>query len=143
YDAGPPRPPAARQELTTGLGLRLDGPGAAQPIKSNPAAFRTAAYLAERATAESRRLQEKWQAASEALRRDPKLVVYYTFQPEQSWSRTLPDQARGRKEPHDGTVVGCAWATGRWPGKQGLEFKQVSDRVRFHVPGEFDSVTLA
>ena len=31
----------------------------------------------------------------------------------------------------------------RWPGKQGLEFRQVSDRVRFHVPGEFASLTLA
>jgi hypothetical protein len=38
--------------------------------------------------------------------------------------------------------VGCAWATGRWPGKQGLQFKRVSDRVRLHVPGEFDALTL-
>src|SRR5439155_21701025 len=29
-----------------------------------------------------------------------------------------------------------------WPGKQGLEFKQVSDRVRLHIPGGFDSLTL-
>src|SRR5205807_2400300 len=42
-----------------------------------------------------------------------------------------------------GAIVGCAWAEGRWPGRQGLEFKRVSDRVRVHVPGEFDALTLA
>jgi len=73
------------------------------------------------------------------------VVVYYPFEPDQPWSRTLTDQAGGGGggKPHDGAVVGCTWATGRWPGKHGLEFKQVSDRVRVTVPGEFDSVTLA
>src|SRR2546423_365918 len=42
-----------------------------------------------------------------------------------------------------GPSSGCAWVTGRWPGKKGLEFKRVSDRVRLHVPGAFDSLTLA
>src|SRR5262249_55124331 len=68
------------------------------------------------------------------------LVVHYTFQREQPWSRTLRDQATGQK--HDGAIVGCPWVMGRWPGKQALEFKRVSDRVRFRVPGEFSSLTL-
>ena len=56
----------------------------------------------------------------------------------------MPDQAQqAGGSRHDGVIVGCAWVTGRWPGKQGLEFKRVSDRVRLHVPGEFDSITLA
>ena len=38
--------------------------------------------------------------------------------------------------------MGCSWATGRWPDKQGLEFRQVSDRVRLHIPGEFEAMTL-
>jgi hypothetical protein len=54
----------------------------------------------------------------------------------------LRDEAGGRQAPADGAIVGCAWAAGRWPGKQGLEFKRVSDRVRLHVPGEFESLTL-
>jgi hypothetical protein len=32
---------------------------------------------------------------------------------------------------------------GRWPGRQGLEFKRVSDRVRVTVPGEYESITMA
>src|SRR5205085_755899 len=60
----------------------------------------------------------------------------------QAWSRTVTDLAPGRQSAQDGAIVGCEWAAGRWPGKQGLEFKRVSDRVRFHVPGEFNSLTL-
>src|SRR5262249_30414604 len=132
-----------QQELTTGRGLRLEGPGKGSPIPSDPAAFPTAQVLAERAEAEMRHRHEDWKAASTALRQDPDLVVYYSFEPEPAWSRTLTDRAARQPERNDGAVVGCEWATGRWPGKQGLEFKRVSDRVRFNVPGEFDALTLA
>lgn len=142
YDAGSNRAAASRRELTTGRGLSLDGPGAARPIESDPAAFLSARELAERSEEGIRRRQEEWLAASTAVRQDPSLVVYYPFQAGPAWNRTLPDQAGGRLKPHDGAIVGCTWAVGRWPGKQGLEFKRVSDRVRFHVPGTFESLTL-
>jgi hypothetical protein len=128
--------------LMTGQGLRVDGPGAERPIRPDSAAFTTAQELAARSRAAMKRRQKEWVAASAALRRDESLVAYYPFQGE-AWSRTLLDQARGRRQPHDGAIVGCSWVTGRWPGKQGLEFKRVSDRVRLHVPGAFDSITLA
>jgi hypothetical protein len=137
----PDGPPPA---LTTGQSVRLDGPDAAgRPIPSNPARFLTAQAVARRSTEELQRRHQAWLAASAALRQDPSLVAYYTFQhdADRPWDRTLADQAPG--PAHDGTVVGCEWGTGRWPGKQGLEFRQVSDRVRVHIPGEFDSITLA
>lgn len=121
--------------LTTGQGVRLDGPGVLRPVKVNSADFLTAQELAARAKAEARRRQKNWLEASEALSQDPSLLVYYTFKAEQPWSRTLLDHAQGHKQLHNGVIVGCSWVTGRWPGKQGLEFKQVSDRVRFQVPG--------
>jgi hypothetical protein len=136
------------KELTTGQGVRLDGPGTIRPIKPDPGAFRTAEYLEARLAEEMAQRQRAWQASSAAIRRDPSLLVYYTFQAEtpQERSRTLLDQAgdkkNNRKQPHDGAIVGCRWAAGRWPGRKALEFKRVSDRVRFHVPGEFDSLTL-
>jgi hypothetical protein len=142
YSPGPGRKAAPHKDLTTGQGVRLDGPDDIRPIEVNPAAFQTPQKLADLAQEETRLQQKNWLAASEALRKDPSLVVYYPFQAENTWSRTLFDQAGERKNPHDGAVVGCSWVTGRWPGKQGLEFKRVSDRVRFHVPGQFDSLTL-
>jgi hypothetical protein len=142
HDAGSDRAGAPPKELTTGRGLRLEGAGEARAIKPDPAAFRTARELADRHRDESRRRQREWLAAGEALRRDPSLVVYYPFRAENAWSRTLLDQSRSRQEPHDGAIVGCSWAPGRWPGKQGLEFRQVSDRVRLHVPGEYEALTF-
>jgi hypothetical protein len=142
YDAGAHQTAAPRQELTGGRSLRVDGPGAAQPIPSDPRAFLTAEELAERSAVEVRRRQREWLAASDEVRRDPSLLVYYTFQSEHPWDRTLANQATPRGQSQDGTIVGGAWGTGRWPGKQGLEFKRRSDRVRFHVPGDFDALTL-
>src|SRR5207302_411529 len=132
---------AAENELTTGRGLRLDGPGRLSAIRSDQAAFPTARDLVRRQQEDTRRRQQAWAAACAEVRKDPGLVVCYLFEGEQPWARTLTDQAGGG-EAHDGVIVGCNWDTGRWPGKRGLEFRQVSDRVRFTVPGELDALTL-
>jgi hypothetical protein len=134
--------PKAHQELTTGQAVRLEEAGAVQPIKLNPEAFQTAQQLTARLQAHYQKRQEEWLAANAILRQDPTLLINYSFQPEKSWDRTLLDQSQRRHHPHDGAIVGCSWVVGRWSGKQGLEFKQVSDRVRFHLPGEFESITL-
>jgi hypothetical protein len=128
--------------LTTGHGIRIDGTEA-QPIQPDSAAFVSAGDLTAQLAAEIQRRHQSWLAASVALRKDPSLQLYYTFQEAQTWSRTLRDQATGQGGPHDGAIVGCSWVQGRWPGKEGLEFKRVSDRVRFQLPGELVSLTLA
>jgi hypothetical protein len=142
YDAGAGRAAATRTELTTGRGLRLDGPGAGRPIASDPAAFLSAPELAERSSALARRRYEEWRATSERLRRDPHVLLYYTFQTDRPWDRAVPDQVEGPHPPRTGSVVGCEWASGRWPEKQALEFKRPGDRVRVDVPGEHAALTL-
>ena len=139
YDAGADQKAPARKELTTGQGVRLEKAGEVRPIELNSAAFLTAKELAARSLAETKRREHDWLRASDVLRRNARLEVYYRFHGERPWERTLRDYSRHGR---DGAIVGCSWGTGRWPGKQALEFKQVSDRVRFHVPGEFDSITL-
>jgi hypothetical protein len=133
---------APRHELTTGQGVRLDGPGEARPIPTNPDAFSTVQQLAARSQAEIQLRQRQWLEASKALCQDPSLQVYYTFEADRPGGRTLLDRSRERKDPRDGAIVGCAWVDGRWPGRQGLEFKRVTDRVRLNVPGKFESLTL-
>jgi hypothetical protein len=135
------RPPALHEGLRTGQGVRVERAGVLRPIKLDPAGFLTVRDLAARSQADLARRQREWLAASEALRNDPSLEVYYSFQGKQAWNRTLRD--RGPKEGRDGAIVGCSWVLGRWQGRQALEFKRVSDRVRFQLPGEFASVTLA
>jgi hypothetical protein len=142
YDAGSNRQGSGRKEVTTGEAVHLDGPGAIRTIKFDPDAFCTAGELERRVAEEIERRQKDWLAYSEAVRSDPALLVYYTFQGEAPGSRTLLDQAGTREAPHDGPIVGCRWGVGRWPGKNALEFKQLSDRVRFRLDGEYESVTL-
>jgi hypothetical protein len=143
YDAGSNRGEMPRDVLSTGQGLLVSEPGETRPVASDPSAFRTARELAAQTEVQMRRRHEQWLADSLSLRKDPSLVAYYSFQAEEAWSRTLLDEAGDREVAHDGAIVGCTWGEGRWPLKQALEFKQVSDRVRVNIPGEFDSITLA
>jgi hypothetical protein len=142
YDPASGRAPAARKEVRTGQGVRVDGPGVFQPIDISPAAFKTAQDLAKQLQEDTSRRQQEWHTQSAALRRDPAVLVYYPFESAEAWNRTLTDAAGERRQPHDGAIVGCTWMAGRWPGKQALEFKRISDRVRINVAGEFDTLTF-
>jgi hypothetical protein len=143
YDPASAASAAPRKELTTGQGVSLEGAGVLSAIAANSRAFLTASEMADRSKKETERRQQAWAEASASFRKDPALRLYYAFQDDSPWGRTLSDVSRGREQPHDGAVVGCAWGEGRWRGRQGLEFKRVSDRVRLNVPGEFRSITLA
>ena len=70
------------------------------------------------------------------------VLVYYSFEGQQPWERTLLDQAVGRGPNRNGGIVGCEWTEGRWPGKMALDFKRTSDRVLVDIPGEFAALTL-
>lgn len=142
YGAGAAGKGRPNHALTTGQGVRVDGAGAANAIPSDPAAFVSSRKLDDQLADVARRRHQEWEAAAAEWHRDPALRVHFTFQGSPPWGRTLADHA-GRDPACNGAIVGCAWVGGRWPGRQGLEFKRVSDRVRLTVPGEFDSVTLA
>ena len=83
-----------------------------------------------------------WLDLSRKLQADPRVLVYYSFEGQQPWDRTLLDQAIGRGLRRDGGIVGCEWTEGRWPGKAALDFKRRSDRVRVEIGGVLDALTL-
>jgi hypothetical protein len=134
--------PTGDQELTTNQGVTRSGNGPLTPIVPDSAAFVTAGELSTRSAADRTRWQKEWDAASREFRRDPNLIVYYPFRADPEATGALWNEAASAGTS-DGTIVGCSWGNGRWPGKPGLEFKRVSDRVRFTAPGQFDSITLA
>lgn len=85
----------------------------------------------------------EWTEASLDLRRDPRLVAYYDFENLTLESRRLRNRAPGDLPSElDGGIVGAKVTEGRWPGKGALDFRRVGDRVRFQIPGEFESLTL-
>jgi hypothetical protein len=98
---------------------------------------------------ESRDLQQrsaryqKWKAASELLRRDPRLIAYYAFDQDGGWQRRLSSSVQPNNTELDGAIVGARPVAGRWALKQALEFKKPGDRVRVQIPGEYSSLTFA
>lgn len=130
-----------RSDLPVGRALRIDPAGAAQSIEANPEAFVTLSDLNLRSAEEAKSRYARWGGASDRLRRDPRIAVYYSFEDAPEWSRELRSQ-RAERSPLDGAIIGCRWAEGRWKGKRALEFKGPGDRVRFQDAGEYESVTL-
>ncbi|WP_372716681.1 LamG-like jellyroll fold domain-containing protein [Novipirellula sp.] len=101
------------------------------------------AFQKELAQSQSNRLQQ-WQAASERLRTDPRLIAHYQVDPSAEWSRQLVNLAAGRRDvASDGAVVAAQRATDRW-GRSGgaLDFSRTGSRVRLDVPGSYRGLTL-
>jgi hypothetical protein len=129
------------RDLGAGNAVRLDNAGGVRPIPADTEKFLTLSELNFRSAEEGRGRYARWETASDGLRRDPRVAVYYSFEDSPSWSRELRCQ-RPERSPVDGAIIGARWTDGRWPGKKALEFKTPGDRVRFQDAGEYESLTL-
>jgi hypothetical protein len=127
--------------LTSGNGVSIDPGGAFRKIDADPAAFVSAAKLERQWHEELHRRHQWWLTQSQKLRADSRLILYYTFQDQQPWERTLRNRAIVHEDDLNGAIIGCEWSEGRWPDKGALDFKRPSDRVRLHVPGTYQSLT--
>jgi hypothetical protein len=130
----------ARQQLQVGKAIRVKG-GAMESIAADPEAFLTLSELTLRSAEEAKDRYARWGSASDRIRKDPRIALYYSFEDAPSWSRELRCQ-RPERSPLDGAIIGARWAEGRWAGKKALEFKGSGDRVRFQDAGEYESLTL-
>lgn len=139
-EPGPDAPPA-EQEVGAGRGLKVEGGGRRTDVPVDARRFPTAGEVERRTRAAGAERQEQWRRAAEKTARDPRVVLYYPFRRHTAADRTLhadnaPDGSL------DGAIIGCEWVSGRWPGKQALEFKRPGDRVRLTVPGRFEALTF-
>ncbi|MEN3941243.1 LamG-like jellyroll fold domain-containing protein [Prosthecobacter sp. SYSU 5D2] len=131
---------AAMKPLREGEGMTLGSD--TQAIRANLAAFASLGSVDER-TAESQRLAfENWLVQSSVWNADPSLQMRLDFQ-DAAGTRSLRNHAANAPQVPAGSIVGCDWTEGRWPGKRALEFRNVSDRVRVSVPGDHDALTLS
>jgi hypothetical protein len=116
-----------------------DGSRIATPPASH--GFASTADVDDRIRAAAQHRHEQWQSASKALATDPSLLVYYPFEEPADWDRTLTDVRPQGNRP--GSLIGATWVEGRWPGKKAVEFSKIGDRVLFHVPGEYEAISMA
>lgn len=112
-------------------------------IAANPDTFAFLLEFQQHSLASEAYRYEHWQFTSTRLNQDPSLLVRFDFQDFGGTDWTLRNRAKRNVPVPDATVVGCQRAEGRWREKQSLEFQSVNDRVLLHVPGEFESLTLA
>lgn len=131
---------SAMQPLKEGEAMLLAN--TARRLAADQRAFASLEKLDER-TAESQRLAfEGWLQNTASWNADPALLLHLDFQ-DASHTRTLANHAQVSPGVPAGSIVGCQWTTGRWPGKRALEFRNISDRVRLSIPGEHEALTLA
>jgi ferric-dicitrate binding protein FerR (iron transport regulator) len=135
------QPQTQTRKLTTGTATSLEHPGSNQMLVANAAAFTFSHDLDARVNASRREAFEHWQTESAQRDTDPSLRIHLDFQDE-AGSHILRNAASG-SDIAPGTIVGCAWTEGRWPGKRALQFGSVSDRVRLNIPGQYPQMTLA
>lgn len=129
--------------LASGDSARVTAAGAWAPFDEAAPIFPTSEQLENRAAVSWRQRQDGWLAAMRQAATLPGLVWLFDFEGSTAWSRTLSNVSAEQSRGPDGSIVGCRWSEGRWPGKRALEFRAVTDRVRFGVPGEFSSLTFA
>lgn len=131
------------RELEEGTAATVENASELRPIFMDAWKFSSLFELQQRSVAAEASRYERWRESGERLNRDPSLLVRLDFENQLSDDWRLPNACKRGGSITDGTVIGCQWTTGRWPGKQALAFQSVNDRVRLRVPGEYDSLTLA
>src|SRR6185436_9836276 len=120
---------AAKQNLKEGAGAVAESSGPAKLITADAAAFASLFDLQAKSSVAEALRYEQWRAAGARLNQDSSLLVYFDFdQAEPAGWRLRNASARSDTAP-DATIIGCQWVEGRWPDKQALEFRGVSDRV--------------
>lgn len=131
------------QSLTTGEGVNFDAHGTLNELQEAIRPLIDLEELSQLAARQQEQQLSHWREQNQRLKNDPSLLAYYDFEEPSNWVRTLKNKTRQPlSSATDGAIVGCQWTSGRWPDKQGLEFKRTSDRVRLQIPGEYQSLTF-
>jgi len=130
-----------KQNLREGSAAVVESPHPLRLIAADRTAFALLFNLQAKSVADESRRCNQWRAASIRLSRDPSLLVRFAFEHETDWS--LPNTSSHAATVADGAIVGCQWIEGRWSDKRALDFRNVNDRVRLSVPGEFEALTVA
>jgi hypothetical protein len=130
------------RDLTGGRAVSLDGAGRVTERKLADEVFPSEGALAARMRAGNEVRLAAWQRGVARLAADPSTLLCYTFEGADAGTRTVRNHAAGAVPESHGTLVGADVTTGRWEGKQAVEFRGQGDRLPFTVPGTHTALTL-
>ncbi len=136
-------PGVTQRDLAEGSGAVVEGTTGPRLVPADPGGFASLFDLQAKSVAADALRYDQWREAMRRLQRDPSLWVHFDFEHGAASDWRLANAGARSGDVPDATIVGCQWQEGRWVTKPALEFRGVSDRVRFSVPGVVESVTLA
>ena len=125
--------------MNAGSGASVDAAGALRDASISDALFPTEDDFQKRADAATEQRRKEWRASVDEIATWPGLRAHFTFEPQSTWDQVSAQPRAGRHGC--GAIVGARWIGGRWARKSALEFQSASDRVRFDLPGESDSMS--
>lgn len=131
---------AVTRELGEGKSVGVNQ-GVYRDIPSREEDFPSEELMSSRHRTARRREQKAWERRRAAITDDPDCFVYFDFASPGDLDTVLANLADIPDGASDGTIVGCDWVGGRWPGKQALEFKNDFDRLLVPVAREYASLT--
>jgi len=129
--------------VTAGKAVTRAVNGVLEDAELTPNMFLGLEGLDDRVRSQKQSRYQRWLEHSMKLRRDPRVITYYSMEQDRSWKRKLASSVVPENRDLDGAIVGAKRVVGRWPQKSGIEFKRPGDRVRVNIPGEFGSLTFA
>ena len=134
---------APSQLLEQGRATRISNRGQTA-IAARAADFVGPQELQQRLHAWQQSQFEEWKLESHSLSEDPRLIAHYQLSPESVALRRLPNLASASPVlASEGAVVAASPVTSRWrQPESALDFSPAGSRVRVHVPGEFQNLTL-
>ena len=98
--------------------------------------------LRERLASFDVRRTARWRGAFDRLAGDAATLFSYDFAPSAENARSAANRAPASPGQSAVSLVGVAWAEGRWSGKSAVEFRGPADRLRLQYPGRHPALTL-
>ena len=137
-------PSSGKQRLVVaGNAVTHAASGVLEAAELTPEKFLGLEGLDDRVRNQKQSRYERWREHSMKVRKDPRVITYYSMEQDRYWKRKLASSVVPRNRDLDGAIVGAKRVVGRWPQKSGIEFKRPGDRVRVNIPGQFGSLTFA
>jgi len=134
---------SAQLNLKKGQGLQSQHNSLTRLTSVQPSDFAGIEKLDTLNVAQQKTRYDAWWNWAQQMRRDPRLIAFFPFQHLNQWDRFAGNIALPEDPLKNGGIVGAAWAQGRWPMKDALEFKRPGDRVRLRIPGAYQALTFA
>jgi len=137
------QPNGEQRLVTAGNAITQAASGVVEPAELTPDQFLGLEALDDRVRNQKEDRYQRWLNHSMKLRKDPRIITYYSMEQDRYWKRKLASSVVPENRDLDGAIVGAKRVVGRWPQKSGIEFKRPGDRVRVNIPGQFGSLTFA